>query len=468
MTWDADQPRFSAPRITSLLRALVSRPSNAAKIEHVQLQARNYEPYEDRECDPGALPVNHLAYRLPASDKAAFERDLTQMGLRDVGKWLSAIFDDNDLRALMAALLMRCTRLKSLNIASELFLTVSSDLATWIPSMLDHCLSAPASSDSGGLSRFDRLTSVVITGPMIDVGRKLPTDLIRCLFRIPSLVTLDIACCPHLPTGFYEDVRPELMAGCMALDRLVDLRLPCAEALPRTLKMLLRFTPKLKTLVYDVLMHADPFFNEDLADALAALPETLEELTVRAHMYVRDAIDLSSLVVPVDGGGVGSLQRLCSLRSLTIPLSLLFGASPYERVVPQLADVLPRNLESLSLVGDLTSFESASMYGDTVEAILRSFLTGEGRVDRPWYHMCWHEDCELDCQPAWAYRGPAQWKPDLPRLERITVINNKTGYYVGEEIVIHKDRYQILNEMMSGQGLEMLLVEVEGYRNSQL
>ena len=47
------------------------------------------------------------------------------MGLRDVDMWLSAIFDANDLRALMAVLLTRCTRLKSLNIASELFLTVS-------------------------------------------------------------------------------------------------------------------------------------------------------------------------------------------------------------------------------------------------------------------------------------------------------------------------------------------------------
>jgi hypothetical protein len=85
--------------------------------------------------------------------------------------------------------------------------------------MLDHCLSAPVSNDRSGLSRFDRLTSVVITGPWEDVGRRIPGDVVKCLFRIPSLVTLDIACCPDLSTGINEDVRPEIMAGCVALDR---------------------------------------------------------------------------------------------------------------------------------------------------------------------------------------------------------------------------------------------------------
>ena len=162
MTWDADQSWPSAPRTTSLLRTLVNRPDYAAKIEHVELQARNYEPYEDREHEIEGRPANCHAYRLLANDKPAFEQNLTEMGLRDIDMWLSAIFDANDLRALMAVLLMRCTRLKSLNIASELFLPVSSDLATWLPSMLDHCLSAPVPNDRSGLSRFDRLTSLVL------------------------------------------------------------------------------------------------------------------------------------------------------------------------------------------------------------------------------------------------------------------------------------------------------------------
>ena len=46
------------------------------------------------------------------------------------------------------------------------------------------------------------------------------------------------------------------------------------------------------------------------------------------------------------------MQRLRNLRSLTIPLSVLFGYDPPDKVVPQLADVLPSSLESLYLVGD--------------------------------------------------------------------------------------------------------------------
>jgi hypothetical protein len=466
MTWDADQSRPSAPRITSLLRAVVNRP-DAANIEHVELQARNYEPYERREDEIAGRPANCPAYRLLGSDKPAFVRDLTQMGLRDVDGWLTAIFVENDLRALMAVLLMRCTRLKSLKMASELFLTHSEDHGTWLPSMLDHCLSTPASSDRGSLSRFDRLTSVVITGPLEDVGRKIPEDVVKCLFQIPSLVTLDIACCPDLSTGINEDVRPEIMAECVALDRLAVLRLPCADAFPRTLKALLRFAPNLETLVYDVLMDYGAFPNEDLADALATLPETLEELTIRVHMYVREAMDLSSLVLPLRGGGISPLQHLRNLRSLTIPLSILFGHAPMDEVVPQLADFLPRSLESLNLVGDFGGFDSATMHGNTVEAILRSLLTGEERVDNYWNHMCWYcdPDSDRDCEPVWAYRAAPRWKSSLPRLQRITIINNDAGYDGGEGIVIEEDRCEALNEMMSGQGLELVYVEVDEYKD---
>jgi hypothetical protein len=92
MTWDANEIRPSAPRITSLLRALVKCPRNAARIEHVELQACNFEPYGDREDEAGGRPANCRAYRLLASDRPAFERDLTRMGLGNVDAWMSAIF----------------------------------------------------------------------------------------------------------------------------------------------------------------------------------------------------------------------------------------------------------------------------------------------------------------------------------------------------------------------------------------
>jgi hypothetical protein len=463
MTWDADELRPSAPRITSLLRALVKCPRNAAKIEHLELQACNYEPYEHREYESGGRPANCRAYRLLESDKSAFERDLTRMGLRNVDEWMSAIFVENGLRALMAVLLMRCTRLKSLNMASELFLTVPSDPGTWLPSMLDHCLSAPASSDRGGLSRFDRLTSVVITGPTTDVGRKLPPDLIRCLFRIPSLVALDVACCPSLSTGINENVRPEMMAGCIALNRLAVLKLPLAPALPRTLKALIRLTPNLKTLVYDALVPAGSFPNDDLVDALATAPETLEELTIRIHMYVREDLPLAFLTGTVHGGGIGALQRLNSLRSLTIPLALLFGDEPRDKVVPQLADFLPSSLELLHLVGDLTGSDNATMFGERAEAILRHFLAGQERADRPWNHYCWSEGCDPVCEPVWVYRVAPRWKSHSPHLKRIALIESVWGNIGGEAFVLEKDRCEALKDLMSGQGLEVVHIEVDDY-----
>jgi hypothetical protein len=105
-----------------------------------------------------------------------------------------------------------------------------------------------------------------------------------------------------------------MMAGCIALNRLAVLKLPLAPALPRTLKALIRLTPNLKTLVYDALVPAGSFPNDDLVDALATAPETLEELTIRIHMYVREDLPLAFLTGTVHGGGIGALQRLNSLR----------------------------------------------------------------------------------------------------------------------------------------------------------
>jgi hypothetical protein len=473
MAWDAYQFGPSAPRITSLLRALVKWPRNAARIEHVELQACNFQPYGDREDDETAgRPANCHGYSLRASDKPAFERDLTRMGWRNVDTWLTALFVDNDLRALMAVLLMRCTRLKSLNVASELFLTVFSDPGTWLPSMLNHCLSAPASSDRG-LSRFHDLKSVVITGPTNECRRKLPPDVIKCLFRIPSLLTLEIACCPDLSTRMNEDVRPEIMAGCIALDRLAVLRLPLAAASPRTLKALLQFTSSLKTLVYDVLMPVRSFSDEHFADALATVPETLEVLVVRVHMYSGASWFRFSHRRPVRDGGVDSLQRLRNLRSLTIPPCLLFGFDPLDPVVPQLADVLPFSIESLHLVGDLAAFQSARLCGARVEAILRSFLAGQERADKPWSHRCLHggvefEEGERGCKPVWVYQGPPTWKSGFSHLERITVVEDYSGYFGGEDMVTNRRRCEALNEMMSDQGLDLVYIEVDDYRDIQV
>jgi hypothetical protein len=51
----------------------------------------------------------------------------------------------------------------------------------------------------------------------------------------------------------------------------------------------------------------------------------------------------------------------------------------------------------------------------------------------------------------------------LPRLQRITIADNGAGYYGGEGIVIWKHRCEALNKVMSGQGLELVYVELDDY-----
>jgi hypothetical protein len=53
----------------------------------------------------------------------------------------------------------------------------------------------------------------------------------------------------------------------------------------------------------------------------------------------------------------------------------------------------------------------------------------------------------------------------VPRLKRITIVENVCGNIGGEAFVIEKDRCEVLNEMMSGQGLEVVHIEVDDYKD---
>jgi hypothetical protein len=53
----------------------------------------------------------------------------------------------------------------------------------------------------------------------------------------------------------------------------------------------------------------------------------------------------------------------------------------------------------------------------------------------------------------------------VPRLERITIFLDEMGWNLGEEVVIHKDTCEALNATMSGQGLEVIHVEVDDYKD---
>jgi hypothetical protein len=50
-------------------------------------------------------------------------------------------------------------------------------------------------------------------------------------------------------------------------------------------------------------------------------------------------------------------------------------------------------------------------------------------------------------------------------LKRITIIENDIDTASGEAFVTEKDRCEALNEMMSGQGLELVHIEVEEYKD---
>lgn len=90
---------------------------------------------------------------------------------------------------------------------------------------------------------------------------------------------------------------------------------------------------------------------DTMAEALSHVGHTLTDLTIEARAGPAILVSFSESTSLEMRGSLGGLAHLDQLRRLCVPWVFLMGFSP--SAAKQLGDALPRNLELLTLTGDL-------------------------------------------------------------------------------------------------------------------
>ncbi|KAL9625647.1 MAG: hypothetical protein Q9160_000360 [Pyrenula sp. 1 TL-2023] len=185
--------------------------------------------------------------------------------------------------------------------------------------------------------------------------RPIRPELVACALTLPMLRTLDIL----LPASMRTWSWPDGFSSSHTLTTLILRSTICDEA---TLKNLLRATPRLRSLTYerfyDPCEEGDRLPNpKSLLDALSQVNGTLEELHVSLERYRYPMFDGNHTggedEYPGPDEPIGSLRELEKLKTLEIPMEVLFGHSD---VYQPISTILPDSLRNLTLRNDFVYF----------------------------------------------------------------------------------------------------------------
>ncbi|KAF2240300.1 hypothetical protein BU26DRAFT_526092 [Trematosphaeria pertusa] len=244
--------------------------------------------------------------------------------------------------------------------------------------MLQFASEAP--SEVKHLSRFDRLQHFTIPcpGEISDiVDLKVPRNDLLLFFHLPNVVSLD------LDTVLSFDNYSALPSCAPAWRQLKTLRLCHSFVSADTVELLLRHAPQLKTLVYDCHLPASAGCLDlgKLRQGLEHVCSTLSSLRV-AYEILGDELNPDDLETVVTGS-IGSLRNFASLAELEISLIALYGQSPPSSV-PSLAQLLPFNLQHLTIADDLWDHPVFEPWlGESTMDLLKAFFQDDWMTATP-------------------------------------------------------------------------------------
>jgi hypothetical protein len=256
---------------------------------------------------------------------------------------------------------------------------------------------------------------------------QVSTDTFIMLFYLPAVKKLDLTLFPDLTiskgvqTGtFNQNIWPFPQAP-MALN-LTVLQLRRSPALPSTLDLLLVATPGLITLEYDCLLPSSqtPFCLRTLRQGLNHIRATLMYLSIRCEVFADEAIEVEALGT-VFVNKLGALHDFPALITIETSLAILYG-QVQEVNVPLLANLLPPNLQHLTINDDLWGFYAFVWEGLEVMEVLKAFLAGQRKTEAYW------DETRERWEVTWVDDGEAGWKKATPYLKEFVLDMHRRGW----------------------------------------
>jgi hypothetical protein len=256
---------------------------------------------------------------------------------------------------------------------------------------------------------------------------QVPPDIFLQLLYLPAVKKLDLTLFPDLHTsrGIQKDIIKDTIwpfpQAPMAF-ALTTLQLRRSPALPNTLDILLSATPSLTALEYDCLLPSSqtPFCLSTLRQALNRVRGTLKNLSIRYEVFADDATEVESIGT-ILVNNLGSLCDFPALITLETSLAILYG-QVREVNVPFLLDLLPPNLQHLTINDDLWGFYAFVWEGLEVMEVLRKFLTGQRKKEAYW------DEARERWEVTWAHDGQAGWREKTPHLKEFVLDMRRRGW----------------------------------------
>jgi hypothetical protein len=419
MTWlKPDRP----PPIAQLLRTLLSRPQLAAYITTVHLDSNLYDQY------------HHLfQFTIPKLPVSGAELDQPIAFIRGTGApysdlWIQEL-RQGSIDAFVALLLAQLSNVRYLYLANDFTrqsALVGMVLRSAICELVDY-----------GLPDFRHLRDVTFLKPECqdcarDMKVKTTQDVLP-FFYLPSVQRLSASI--ENPAEFTWPA-----AHLPVPSKLTSLELTIVRE--AYLGELLALTPNLETLRwhwyfdYGVIdKFTTPIVNLDwIVAVISRVRGTLTDLTLSAECGL--------------GGGdqflpgikiVGSLQRMVGfdkLKRLQVPWPFLVGFA--QDMTKRLQDVIPRNIEFLTITDDLN-------------------LQNEGGMVKALPRWEWTDDAMLGLLQSWL----KDWKACTPHLRGITLLlswndDNEWSPRMRDQ----------LRELGAHAGVPLELIELDGFENS--
>jgi hypothetical protein len=469
LTWIQHEQVPRSPKLHTLLRTLIENPNHARAIKRLGFEAEGcmyfvvdgFGEY-DSETDQHFEDRGPLTLDIPGSDKkpsdeenALLRRAIASQGLSEHESWTDEAVRSQEFYASMAMIVAQCVKLESLDLSVAFCIQNE-----WFDEMIQIGRAGPG-GPAAWLENLRHIRLSCNTGGYEWTPRcmALQTAALQP-FYLPKLETLELEQF-HYPgqDGFEEDADftvafwPASLSPPDVTLNLTTLRLIRTSASPRTLRELLGRTPNLRTLQFDAFEHSyNQLFNlSDFKSALDLVKETLTSLSVRFQYYNDEDNDPSG-EYGVAFGCLGSFHDYLALKHLEVSLHTLFGSeSSMSDRHPALANMLPPNLQSLTITDDLWFY--AEFQEDFVDfdamAIFRRYLMGQVPDDVTDYPR--RNVIELT---RWTQELPqGEWRTVTPLLKKCVYDLRKRGYLSREFWNKGKARKQF-RMMCKDQGLE--------------
>lgn len=263
-------------------------------------------------------------------------------------------FERGESDALLALLLLACTKLKHLTIDADFFQA----------NFVDAALTAAAAN-----GRLTELQSVDFGSDLrwgADVRKHNCTyECALPLLRLPSFKSMVVA----LPSRTFE-----WTGTTPTTTSLTKLVLHHTQILPEELSPILSATPNLRHLEYRATYDCDKgrrskgiwitFFDcPEFSDALAHVQASLESLIISLQWFsLQTDVHNTGVGTPVNGT-LKNLSNFGKLLDLNVPYSLLLCDKGPTTQSPSLLDILPRSLRSLMLTDETEMFFETGWLG---------------------------------------------------------------------------------------------------------